>query len=201
MLDFRTRSGRFAGASTGVGTDGRTTKQPVDIILLGRLQYTPGPALGSSSGAKRWLATDNTQWNTWTDHEKDLTYVRDKGPALLGGTPTHRFEGLIDTLRKRTIFAMPEPKPGCFPSMLAIDLYIDDRTGRLVRYDRRMVYPKAKDEGSWKALTVANLDSFTDFGVSASPPAAPSPDRVVQMPKSKTWDQKAIITVRVKTRC
>ncbi|MBO2449513.1 hypothetical protein J4573_20600 [Actinomadura barringtoniae] len=189
VLDFRTHSGRFTGTSTSVNTDGRPSTQPVDMILLGRLQYTPAFSTG------RWLATDNYQWNSWTGHEKVLTYVRDKGAVRLGGVPAHRFEGLVDTLRNRTLFAMP--KPGCFSSVTAMDLYIDDRTGSLVRYDRRVLYPGPQNEGDWKALSVTGLDSFSDFGVQAPPPAMPPEDQVERPNDSNTV--KGATTIRIST--
>lgn len=185
VLDFRSRQGEVTGSYNATGSTirgGTVTNRVHKIFSGGDLYDSIWPQEHSSF---RWRKAGGNLWGVWSEDEKALTSVRDAGSTQLTTGPTRRFTGMVDVVKHRTIHR--PPRPGCFSQVLVIDLYIDDRTGELVRYDHHMDSPAT---GEAKAtpdtaggMVFRELDSFTDFGVQA--PKLTLPDPATIEPKIK----------------
>ncbi|WP_106398782.1 hypothetical protein [Actinocorallia populi] len=115
------------------------------------------------------------EWITWTSYERALTYVHDEGTTTVRGRPAGRFTGLVDMFRKQTIARMPDPH--CPAATLVIDLYLDETTGTLLRYDLRPLHTGPTTRVA-AGLTSDTLITYTDFGVPVPAPVIPDPATV-----------------------
>jgi hypothetical protein len=178
LLDFRARIGQITGTYTYRGVNGGVKTARVENIMAGNneyvLNYPPTP------GQRPWRVMDAMQWTYWTDYERALAYVHDEGRTTVQGRRAGRFTGLVDIVRKRTL--PRPPKAGCRTSILAIDLYLDDATGTLLRYDERTLYGSSATTGSSPERQPADLTTYSDFGVPVPSPKLPAPATVEPRP-------------------
>ncbi|WP_147341098.1 hypothetical protein [Actinomadura logoneensis] len=178
VLDFRTRTGRITGVSNSVGADGVRRTDRIDMIYMGRDRYELIPVQDRNDfggRGKPWRVRDNDDWDVWTPYESSVGYVHDLGAARTQFRAAHRFVGMLDVTTGRTLVTSPEAR--CADPVLTVTLFIDDRTGKLIRYDRHVRYPaRAADHaagGSPGTGGSSLLEAYSNFGTTMTSPVPP----------------------------
>lgn len=186
-LDFRHRQGEITTTTLQeAGNSQQRSQTHSQQIYWGADVYSSispnapsllGPAVNPATHTlylwSKSTSVGPSVWDEWSADERALNRVHAVGPVPLTTGPAHRFTGRIDTTTHKTISTLP--RPGCGNPILTIDLYIDDRTGQLIRYDRG--YESAT------ARTAIGIDyrlteSFTEFGVQPPPLSLPTPSTI-----------------------